>query len=64
MPKKNRAHLPVHDKQPQSPAVPPKTPPTAPQPAEWIGSMKGTVKILGDIVSPANEESDWEVLRD
>jgi len=32
--------------------------------ADWIGSMRGTVEILGDIVSPANEESDWEVLRD
>jgi prevent-host-death family protein len=31
---------------------------------DWIGSMKGKSKILGDIVSPANEESDWEVLRD
>jgi prevent-host-death family protein len=31
---------------------------------DWIGSMKGKSKILGDIVSPASEESDWEVLRD
>jgi prevent-host-death family protein len=31
---------------------------------DWIGSMKGTFEILGDIVSPANEEEDWEVLRD
>jgi prevent-host-death family protein len=30
----------------------------------WIGSMKGKMKILGDIVSPASDESDWEVLRD
>ena len=30
----------------------------------WIGSMQGKSKILGDIVSPANEESDWEALRD
>ncbi len=29
-----------------------------------IGSMKGTFEILGDIVSPANDEQDWEVLRD
>jgi prevent-host-death family protein len=33
-------------------------------PAPWIGSMKDRIEILGDIVSPANEESDWEVLRD
>jgi prevent-host-death family protein len=31
---------------------------------DWIGSMKDTMKIVGDIVSPANEESDWEALRD
>ena len=31
---------------------------------DWIGSMKDTMKILGDIVSPANDEKDWEVLRD
>jgi prevent-host-death family protein len=31
---------------------------------DWIGSMKGTVEILGDVVSPANDESDWEALRD
>jgi prevent-host-death family protein len=30
---------------------------------DWIGSMKGKMKILGDIVSPACDESDWEVLR-
>jgi len=32
--------------------------------AAWIGSMKDSIEILGDIVSPADEESDWEVLRD
>jgi prevent-host-death family protein len=31
---------------------------------DWIGSMKGRMEILGDIVSPASEEDDWEVLRD
>ena len=29
----------------------------------WLGCMEGTGKILGDIVSPASDESDWEVLR-
>ena len=29
----------------------------------WIGSGKGTAKILGDIISPANEPDDWEALR-
>ena len=32
--------------------------------ASWIGSMKGSFQILGDIVSPANEEDEWEALRD
>ena len=40
-------------------------PPSPEAPAsDWIGSMKGTMKILGDIVSPADNEKDWEVLRD
>ena len=30
----------------------------------WIGSMQGQMEILGDIISPASEEDDWEVLRD
>jgi prevent-host-death family protein len=34
------------------------------QAGDWIGSMKGTFEILGDIVSPADDEQDWEVLRD
>ena len=32
--------------------------------ADWIGSMKDTIEILGDVVSPANEENEWEALRD
>ena len=40
-------------------------PPTAVEDrAAWIGSMKGTMKITGDIVSPATDEDEWEVLRD
>jgi len=40
-------------------------PPTAIEDrAAWIGSMKGTMKITGDIVSPATDENEWEVLRD
>lgn len=27
--------------------------------AKWIGSMKDSIKITGDIVSPANEEDEW-----
>jgi len=39
-----------------------------PAPAEgqgdWLGSMAGTAEILGDIVSPVIEETDWEARRD
>jgi prevent-host-death family protein len=31
---------------------------------DWIGSMKDRMKIVGDIVSPATDESDWDALRD
>jgi prevent-host-death family protein len=30
----------------------------------WIGSMKGRMEILGDIISPASDEDEWEALRD
>ena len=29
----------------------------------WLGSFEGTGRIVGDIVAPASDESDWEVLR-
>ena len=29
-----------------------------------IGSMKDSCDIIGDIISPANDEDEWEVLRD
>jgi hypothetical protein len=35
-----------------------------PESSDWMGSMKDTIQILGDIVSPANDEDDWEVLKD
>jgi prevent-host-death family protein len=39
-------------------------PPTAVVDREdWIGSMEGTFEILGDIISPAIDEDEWEVLR-
>ena len=31
---------------------------------KWLGSMAGTAKILGDIVSPVIDPDDFEVLRD
>ena len=30
----------------------------------WIGSMQGSGETLGDIISPATDEDDCEVLRD
>jgi prevent-host-death family protein len=32
--------------------------------AAWIGSMKDKIVIKGDIISPANDEDEWEVNRD
>ncbi|MCU1244049.1 MAG: hypothetical protein JWM08_920 [Candidatus Angelobacter sp.] len=32
--------------------------------AEWIGSMKGQMEIIGDIVSPVIDENDIEALQD
>jgi prevent-host-death family protein len=39
-------------------------PPSPAPAADWIGSMKDEIEILGDIVGPASDENDWEVLRD
>jgi len=33
-------------------------------PKNWMGSMRGTTKILGDIVSPATDPDEWGALRD
>lgn len=38
-------------------------PPPKPRPKRWLGDMAGTGKILGDIVAPASDESDWEALK-
>jgi hypothetical protein len=32
--------------------------------ASWIGSRKDSIEIVGDLISPANHENDWELLRD
>ena len=29
----------------------------------WLGSMKGTARIKGDIVSPASGVDEWEILK-
>ncbi len=40
-------------------------PPAPPKPAKsWLGSMAGTGVVVGDIVAPASDESDWDVLRE
>jgi prevent-host-death family protein len=30
----------------------------------WIGSLQGSMKFLGDIVSPASDPDEWKALRD
>jgi len=45
---------PVADVVPVAPAVPGKG---------WLGSMAGTVEIVGDIVSPAVGSKEWGALR-
>lgn len=39
--------------------------PPSPEPPgnDWLGSMRGTVRYLGDIVAPASDPEEWEVLR-
>lgn len=32
-------------------------------PKNWLGCMRGTGRILGDIVSPISDEDDWEAAR-
>jgi prevent-host-death family protein len=40
------------------------TPPSLPQRRQsWLGAMAGTGTIKGDIVGPAADERDWDVLR-
>lgn len=46
--------------QPVAEVVPPSAPPP---PKSRLGSMAGTAQIVGDIVSPVSEESDWEAGR-
>jgi prevent-host-death family protein len=41
--------------------------PTAPlvmDRAAWIGSMRDTMKIYGDIIEPASDPDEWEANRD
>ena len=39
-------------------------PPTIPKrPGHWMGSLRGTIRIHGDIVSPAAGEDEWDALK-
>lgn len=46
--------------EPVAEVVPPSAPP---RPKSWVGSMTGTARILGDIVSPVSNENDGEAGR-
>lgn len=46
---------------PVAEVVPPSPPAESPA---WLGSMAESLEILGDILSPVIEETDWEALRD
>lgn len=39
-------------------------PPPLPKPEQWLGCMKGKIKITGDVISPVVGENEWEVLED
>ncbi len=45
--------------QPVAQVIPP---PVPARPKAWIGALAGTGRIQGDIIAPASEERDWEVL--
>ncbi len=38
-------------------------PPVKERPTRNLGSLRGTASITGDIISPAADADDWEVLR-
>jgi prevent-host-death family protein len=37
-------------------------PPATEKAGSWIGSFRSSGRIVGDLVAPAAEESDWKVL--
>ena len=40
------------------------TPPPEPEkPVSWIGMFQSNGKIIGDIISPAMDDNEWEVLK-
>lgn len=47
--------------EPVAQVVPPPAPDRSPS---WLGAMRGSGRILGDVIGPVSEEDEWEVLRD
>jgi len=45
--------------EPVAEVVPPSPPP---RPEGWLGCMSGNGRVVGDVVSPATEEGQWEAL--
>jgi antitoxin (DNA-binding transcriptional repressor) of toxin-antitoxin stability system len=45
---------PVADIVPPAPGRPPR---------EWLGSLRGTIEIRGDLVAPSSDLTTWEALR-
>lgn len=39
-------------------------PASVPTSPDWLGSMRGSGEILGDIIGPVAPASEWEVLRE
>ena len=39
-------------------------PPPPPKPDKWLGCLKDSLEICGDIISPVADEEEWEVLQD
>jgi prevent-host-death family protein len=39
-------------------------PPASPGRRRKLGTQRGKVRIVGDIIAPAVDENDWEVVRD
>ena len=39
-------------------------PAPAARPGDWIGSMRGSMRIVGDITSQVMFDEDWEAFRD
>lgn len=38
-------------------------PPPPARPARWLGSMQHRARIVGDVITPAADERDWDALR-